>query len=104
MKKEVKILLVEDNESDIVLTVEALKEARVDNCINVARDGDEALKYLRKEGMFNNAERPDLILMDINLPKIDGMEVLTEIKKDENLMSIPVVMLTTSDSEKDIMD
>ncbi len=103
MNNEIKILLVEDNEGDIVLTIQALKKARVSNGISVARDGDEALKFLRKEGTFQNAETPDLILLDINLPKIDGMEVLTEIKNDESLRSIPVVMLTTSDSENDIV-
>jgi|SRR5687767_8554184 len=103
MKKEIKILLVEDNEGDVVLTMQALKKANVTNGINVAMDGEEAMKYLRKEGRFANAETPDLILLDINLPKIDGMEVLAEIKNDENLKSIPVVMLTTSDSENDIV-
>jgi len=102
MSKEIKILLVEDNEGDVVLTMQALKKANVTNGISVAMDGDEAMKYLRKEGKFANAETPDLILLDINLPKIDGMEVLAEIKNDDELKSIPVVMLTTSDSEKDI--
>lgn len=104
MNNEVKILLVEDNEGDIVLTMEALRKAKVANGVSVARDGDEALKYLKKQGKFKDAETPDLILLDINLPKIDGKEVLAEIKKDNNLMIIPVVMLTTSDSEKDIME
>ena len=103
-KKEVKILLVEDNEGDIVLTLEALKEAKVINGIEVVRDGEEALQYLRKEGRFKNAERPGLILLDINLPKVNGKEVLATIKKDEDLMTIPVVMLTTSDSERDILE
>ena len=104
MKKEVKILLVEDNEGDIVLTMQALKKAKVSNGIQVVKDGEAALQYLRKQGQYKKAETPDLILLDINLPKIDGIEVLTEIKKDESLMIIPVVMLTTSDSEKDIME
>lgn len=103
MKNEVKILLVEDNEGDIVLTTQALKRARLSNGINIARDGEEALKFLRKEKEFKNAGTPDLILLDINLPKIDGIEVLKEIKNDKNLKSIPVVMLTTSDSEIDIV-
>ncbi len=103
MTKEIRILLVEDNEGDIVLTTQALKKANVTNIINVVKDGDVALKYLRKKGKFENAETPDLILLDINLPKIDGMEVLAEIKRDEKLLSIPVVMLTTSDSENDIV-
>src|SRR5665647_696647 len=97
-KKEVKILLVEDNEGDIVLTLEALKEAKVINGIEVVRDGEEALQYLRKEGRFKNAERPGLILLDINLPKVNGKEVLATIKKDEDLMIIPVVMLTGKSS------
>lgn len=104
MIEEIKILLVEDNEGDIVLTTTALRKAKVGNGINVAKDGEEALKFLRKEGVFAHAETPDLILLDINLPKVDGMEVLSEIKKDENLKTIPVVMLTTSDSEKDILN
>jgi len=104
MKKEIRILLVEDNEGDIILTLEALKEARIGNMIDVVRDGDEALRFLGKEGDFENQETPDLILLDINLPKVDGIEVLTIIKKDERLKIIPVVMLTTSDSEKDIME
>lgn len=104
MNKEVKILLVEDNEGDIVLTLEALKEAKVSNGIEVIRDGEEALQYLRKEGRFKKAETPDLILLDINLPRLGGKEVLAEIKKDKDLMIMPVVMLTTSDSEKDILE
>ena len=104
MNKEVNILLVEDNEGDIVLTLEALKEAKFTNGIYVVKDGEEALQYLRKEGRFEKAETPDLVLLDINLPRLDGKEVLAEIKKDPKLMVIPVVMLTTSDSEKDIME
>lgn len=103
-KKEVRILLVEDNEGDIVLTLEALKEAKLSNGIQVVKDGEEALQYLRKQGRFKQAESPDLILLDINLPKVDGKEVLAVIKKDENLRIIPVVVLTTSDSEKDILE
>lgn len=103
MIKEIKILLVEDNEGDIVLTTQALKKANITNGINVVKDGYDALKYLRKEDPFGNAETPDLILLDINLPKMDGMEVLAEIKNDDILKSIPVVILTTSDSENDIV-
>jgi CheY-like chemotaxis protein len=104
MNKGVKILLVEDNEGDIVLTLEALKEAKINNVIQVVKDGEEALQYLRKQERFSNMETPDLILLDINLPKLNGKEVLAEIKKDEDLMIIPVVILTTSDSEKDILE
>ncbi len=103
MNKGVKILLVEDNEGDIVLTLEALRKAKVANGIKVAKDGEEALKYLRKEGKFKDAGTPDLILLDINLPRINGLEVLAAIKNAENLKAIPVVILTTSESEKDIM-
>lgn len=103
MNKEIKVFLVEDNEGDIVLTTQALKKAKLTNSISVARDGDEALKYLRKEGKFKDAETPELILLDINLPKIDGLEVLKEIKNDEAIRCIPVLVLTTSDSEIDII-
>lgn len=102
MKKEISILLVEDNEGDILLTLEALKEAKIHNEINVVKDGDAALQYMNKEGKYKDAETPDLILLDINLPKMDGIEVLAKIKSNEHLWVIPVVMLTTSDSEKDI--
>ncbi|HEU5054529.1 MAG TPA: response regulator [Hanamia sp.] len=104
MKKEINILMVEDNEGDIVLTVQALKEAKINNHINVVRDGEAAIQYLNKEGRYLNAETPDLILLDINLPKINGIEVLEELKDNENLKVIPVVMLTTSDSEKDVFE
>lgn len=104
MKKEVTILLVEDNEGDIVLTVEALRMAKMTNKVIVVRDGEEALNYLYREGNFADAELPDLILLDINLPRVDGKEVLTRIKNDATLRVIPVVILTTSDSEKDVMD
>ena len=103
MKKQVKILLVEDNEGDIVLTLEALRLAKVANGVEVVRDGEAALRYLRKEEDYQEKETPDLILLDINLPKLDGMEVLTEIKNDGVLSLIPVVILTTSDSETDIL-
>lgn len=89
-KKDINILLVEDNEGDILLTLEALKEAKVNNTIHVVRDGEEALQYLRKQGRHKKAEAPDLILLDINLPKMDGKEVLAEIKKDETLMIIQI--------------
>lgn len=104
MSKEIHILLIEDNEGDIVLTIEALKEARISNSIDVVRDGEQALQFLNKEGQYRNVSTPDLILLDINLPKIDGKEVLAQIKNSEPLKVIPVVMLTTSDSEKDIFE
>ena len=97
------ILLVEDNPGDVRLTVEALKEARVLNVLSVARDGVDALDFLRQEGSHADAPRPDLILLDLNLPKKDGREVLAEIKADESLKRIPVVVLTTSRAEQDIV-
>lgn len=97
--KELHILHIEDNEGDIVLTIEALKEANVRHIISMARDGQEALDLLR------NAEKlPDLVLLDINLPKIDGMEVLRMLKQEERLKQIPVVMLSTSSNESDILN
>jgi len=103
MTNEVRILLVEDNEGDILLTLEALKEARINNSVDVMQDGERALQFLKKEGEFSGAQTPGLILLDINLPKIDGIEVLAHIKNDDYLKVVPVVMLTTSNSEKDIM-
>ena len=95
---EVQILLIEDNDGDIILTQEALKEGKIKNQIAVARDGQEALD------MLNNATvLPDLILLDINLPKVNGFEVLTTIKTDDRFKAIPVIMLSTSGAEKDIL-
>jgi len=104
MEKEIKIFLVEDNEGDIVLTKQAFKNVKIATSINVAKDGIEALSYLRKEGPFKNVETPDLVLLDINLPRKNGLKVLEEIKNDDKLRSIPVMMMTTSDSEKDIVE
>lgn len=98
------ILLVEDNEGDIILTMEALKEGKVSNKISIARDGEQAIEFLNKQGVYNQVERPDLILLDINLPRIDGKEVLIYIKNNQQLKAIPVVMLTTSTSENDILE
>lgn len=103
MTNEVRILLIEDNEGDILLTLEALREARINNGIDVMKDGEKALRFLKKEGEFESAATPGLILLDINLPKVDGIELLGYIKNDEKLKVIPVVMLTTSNAEKDIM-
>ena len=99
----VEILLVEDNPADVRLTREALTSDRLWNSLNVARDGVEAMAYLRREGEFAAAPRPDLILLDLNLPKKDGREVLAEIKADPNLKPIPVVVLTLSAEEEDIL-
>lgn len=101
--KAVEILLVEDNEGDIRLTQEALIESRLVNRMQVVRDGVEALAYLRGEGQYAGAVRPDMILMDLNLPRMDGRELLTVIKADERLKQIPVVVLTTSQAEQDVL-
>lgn len=101
--KPIEILLVEDNPGDVRLTREALKEAKVINNLNVIKDGMEALAYLRKEGPYAAAPRPHLILLDLNLPKRDGREVLATIKADEKLKRIPVVVLTTSQDEQDVL-
>ena len=96
------ILLVEDNEGDIVLTLEAFEECKVKTEISVAKNGQEALDFLFKRGAFTEAKKPDLILLDINIPIFNGHEVLRQIKDDPNLKKIPVIMLTTSSSQKDI--
>lgn len=101
--RPIEILLVEDNPGDVRLTIEALKEGKVRNHLSVARDGVEALAFLRREGAFTSASRPDLILLDLNLPKRDGREVLAEIKEDPVLRRIPVVVLTTSKADEDIL-
>ncbi|HSN27793.1 MAG TPA: response regulator [Kofleriaceae bacterium] len=101
--KPIEILLVEDNAADVRLTEEALKEGKVRNNLHVARDGMEALEFLRRQGKYANATRPDLILLDLNLPRRDGREVLAEIKDDPELKLIPVVVLTTSSAEADIL-
>jgi two-component system, chemotaxis family, response regulator Rcp1 len=98
------ILLVEDSPSDIDLTREALEDARVRNNLSVVTDGVEALAFVRREGKYVDAPHPDLILLDLNLPKKDGREVLAEIKSDPNLRRIPVVVLTTSEAEQDIVE
>ena len=99
----IEILLVEDNPGDVRLTVEALKDGKVSNRLSVVGDGVEAMAFLRREGRFANAPRPHLILLDLNLPKKDGREVLAEVKQDPNLKRIPVVILTTSQAEHDIL-
>ena len=101
--RAIEILLVEDNPGDVRLTQEALKEGKVLNNLNVVKDGVQALAFLRREGEHVQTARPDLILLDLNLPKKDGREVLAEIKVDPDLKRIPVVVLTTSESEKDIL-
>ena len=97
------ILLVEDNEADVRLTQEVLTDSKVRNNLIVAHDGAEALACLRKQGKFRDSARPDLILLDLNLPVKDGREVLAQIKEDADLKTIPVVILTTSKAEEDIL-
>jgi chemotaxis family two-component system response regulator Rcp1 len=99
----IEILLVEDNPGDVRLTIEAFKEGKVLNRVNVVDNGVDALAYLRREGRFADAPRPDLILLDLNLPKKNGRTVLAEIKEDPQLKRIPVVVLTTSQAEEDIL-
>jgi len=101
--KPIEILLVEDNLGDVRLTAEALADGKVNNVLHVVRDGVEALDFLFKRGEFKNVVRPDLILLDLNLPKKDGREVLREIKKDEDLKIIPVIILTSSKADEDIL-
>lgn len=101
--RPVEILLVEDNPGDIRLTIEALKEGKVSNNLQTVNDGVDALAYLRKQGKFADAVRPDLVLLDLNLPKKNGREVLEEIKQDSDLKRLPVVVLTTSNAEQDVL-
>jgi CheY-like chemotaxis protein len=100
---QVEILLVEDNPGDVRLTKEALKESKIINNLNVVMDGVEALAYLKNEREYKEKPRPELILLDLNLPKKDGRELLADIKSDTNLSRIPVVILTTSEADEDIL-
>jgi len=101
--KPIDILLVEDNPGDARLTREALAQSKVRNILHYARDGEEALAFLRREPPFADMPTPDLVLLDLNLPRRDGREVLTDIKSDPRLMHIPVVILTSSQAEEDIL-
>lgn len=101
--RAVEILLVEDNAGDVLLTREALREGHVRNNLTVAQDGVEALAMLRGDPPYNGTPRPDLVLLDLNLPKMDGRQVLAEMKGDADLRRIPVVVLTTSKAEQDVM-
>ena len=103
METPVEILLVEDNMADVRLTKEVLKDSKVKNNLHFVMDGVEAVSFLRKEGKYKDVPKPDLVLLDLNLPKKDGREVLKEIKNDEVLKRIPVVILTTSKAEQDIL-
>ena len=101
--RPIEILLVEDNPGDVRLTMEGLMESKVHNNLHVAKDGVEAMAFLRREGQHAGAVRPDLILLDLNLPRMDGREVLSAIKSDPKLKTIPVVVLTTSRAEQDVL-
>jgi two-component system, chemotaxis family, response regulator Rcp1 len=99
----IEILLVEDNPGDVRLTKEALREGKVYSNLHTVKDGVEAMEYLRREGKYKDVPRPDIILLDLNLPRKDGREVLEEIKSDDKLKRIPVVVLTTSKAEEDVL-
>ncbi len=99
----IEILLVEDNPADVRLTREALKDGKIINNLSIVNDGVEAMAFLHRHGKYNDAPRPDLILLDLNLPKKDGREVLSDIKSDDRLKSIPVVILTISKADEDIL-
>ena len=101
--RPMRFLLVEDSPGDVELTRAAMAEAKVSNVMSVVRDGVEAMDFLRKEGEYADAERPDLILLDLNMPRMDGREVLKAIKGDPGLACIPVVVLTTSNAEQDVL-
>jgi CheY-like chemotaxis protein len=99
----VEILLVEDDPGDVLMTTEALAESKVLNNLTVVSTGEEALRYLLQEGEHADAVRPDLVLLDLNLPRVDGREVLARVKADDRLRTIPVVILTTSEAEEDVL-
>ncbi len=101
--RPIEIMLVEDNPGDVRLTEEALKEGKVNNRLSVVEDGVEAMAFLRREGEYADASRPDLVLLDLNLPRKDGREVLAEMKSDDELKRIPVVVLTTSEADEDVI-
>ncbi|MEV5826643.1 response regulator [Spirillospora sp. NPDC052242] len=101
--RPIEVLLVEDDPGDVLLTTEAFEHNKVQNFLHVVEDGEKAMAFLRREGEYADKPRPDLILLDLNLPRKDGREVLSEIKDDEELRSIPVVVLTTSEADEDIL-
>ena len=101
--RPIEILLVEDDPGDVIIAKEALEQSKLVNNLHVAMNGDEALEYLRREGEHADAPKPDLVLLDLNLPRRDGREVLAEVKADPDLRRIPVVILTTSQAEEDII-
>ena len=101
--RPIEILLVEDDEGDVLLTTEALEASKITNVMNVARNGEEALRFLRREEGYEHAPRPDIVLLDLNLPRVDGRQVLAEIKADDDLRRIPIIVLTTSEAEEDVL-
>ena len=101
--KPIEILLIEDSPSDAALTIEALQEGKIANNLNRAADGVEALAYLKQQGKFAESPRPDLIMLDLNLPKKDGREILRELKTDPSFKLIPIIVLTTSRADKDVL-
>jgi CheY-like chemotaxis protein len=101
--RPIEVLLVEDDPGDVVLTKEAFEDNKVSNNLSIVSDGEEAMRFLRREADYADAPRPDLVLLDLNLPRKDGRQVLEEIKADERLRTIPVVVLTTSEAEEDII-
>ena len=101
--RPIEILLVEDSSTDVMLTEEALEHAKMRNNLHVVKDGVEAMAFLRKERQYSAVPRPDLILLDLNMPRKDGREVLTEVKTDDDLKTIPVVVLTTSQAQEDVL-
>ncbi len=103
MATPIQILLVEDNDGDVFLTMEALKEAKIANSVHVVHDGIEAMEFLRREEKYADAPRPDLVLLDLNLPRKDGREVLADVKSDPALRTIPVVVLSSSSAEQDVL-
>ncbi|OLR94053.1 two-component system response regulator [Actinokineospora bangkokensis] len=101
--KIIDVLLVEDDDGDVLMTREAFEHYKIRNTLHVVRDGEQAVQFLRREGQYSDAPRPDLILLDLNLPRFDGRQVLADVKADATLRSIPVVVLTTSEAEEDIL-
>jgi CheY-like chemotaxis protein len=100
---QIEILLVEDDPGDVLMTREALGDSKLLNSLHVVDNGEEAIAFLRREGSYDEAPRPDLVLLDLNLPRVDGREVLSIVKNDPSLRQIPVVILTTSDAEEDVL-
>ena len=101
--RAIEVLLIEDSPSDAALTIEALQAGKIVNNLNCVVDGVEAMAYLRKQGKFTESSRPDLIMLDLNLPKKDGREVLQELKSDPSLKLIPIIVMTTSSADKDVL-